>query len=185
MIVAMVMGAAMSLSGDAARAETPSPESISNVSRYCHACWRNARIPADRWSDCTQDVLTRLLQRVDASRWSGMMNAESPDHREFIRAIDAVKKRAQRARQNARLVDEAQDSRGAREVARNDLRDQLSDAARMVLNPRQRRIVQLTCDGWSIPEIANELATSVERVSDEKYKAIRKLRRHFLPTDAA
>ena len=40
-------------------------------------------------------------------------------------------------------------------------------------------------DGWSVPEIADELALPVERISDEKYKAIRKLRRHLSTTDMA
>ena len=36
--------------------------------------------------------------------------------------------------------------------------------------------MQLSFDGWSVQEIADELKASPERVSDEKYKAIRKLR---------
>ena len=41
------------------------------------------------------------------------------------------------------------------------------------------RIVELSANGWAVPEIAVELRTTTERVSDEKYKAIRKLRTHF------
>jgi len=36
--------------------------------------------------------------------------------------------------------------------------------------------MQLSFEGWSVHEIAAELRTPPERVSDEKYKAIRKLR---------
>jgi len=39
--------------------------------------------------------------------------------------------------------------------------------------------LQLSFEGWSVPEIGNELSLSVERVSDEKYKAVRKLRSHL------
>jgi len=47
-----------------------------------------------------------------------------------------------------------------------------------VLSQRQQQeSCGLTCDGWSVPEIADEMSTTVERVSDEKYKAIRKLRK--------
>ena len=53
-----------------------------------------------------------------------------------------------------------------------------------VLSERQLRILELSADGWAVPEIATELKTSPERISDEKYKAIRKLRVH-LGTDAA
>ena len=49
----------------------------------------------------------------------------------------------------------------------------------MVLSPRQRKIVELSADGWAVPDIAAELETTPERVSDEKYKAIRKLRTHL------
>ena len=39
--------------------------------------------------------------------------------------------------------------------------------------------LELTADGWAIPEIAVTLDTTVERISDEKYKAVKKLRHHF------
>ena len=41
--------------------------------------------------------------------------------------------------------------------------------------------MNLTADGWAVPEIATDLSTTVERVSDEKYKAIKKLQ-HFFGT---
>jgi DNA-binding NarL/FixJ family response regulator len=44
------------------------------------------------------------------------------------------------------------------------------------LSFRQQRILTLTADGWDVPGIATELGTTPERVSDEKYKAVRKLR---------
>ena len=47
------------------------------------------------------------------------------------------------------------------------------------LTSRQQRIMQLSFDGWSVQEIAEDLALPAERVSDEKYKAIRKLRSHL------
>jgi hypothetical protein len=37
--------------------------------------------------------------------------------------------------------------------------------------------------GWSVQDISEELATAPERVSDEKYKAIRKLRTHLQDRD--
>jgi hypothetical protein len=33
--------------------------------------------------------------------------------------------------------------------------------------------------GWSVPEIGDEMNLPVTRVSDEKYKALRKLERHL------
>jgi DNA-binding NarL/FixJ family response regulator len=48
-----------------------------------------------------------------------------------------------------------------------------------VLTSRQQRILQLICAGANVSEIAQELSMTPERVSDEKYKAIQKLRAHF------
>ena len=49
-----------------------------------------------------------------------------------------------------------------------------------MLSPRQRdQIVELWTRGWNVPEIADEMDMPVARVSDEKYKALRKLERHL------
>ena len=52
-------------------------------------------------------------------------------------------------------------------------------AAMELLSERQQRIIQLSLEGWSVHDIASELKTGPERVSDEKYKAIRKLREYL------
>jgi DNA-binding NarL/FixJ family response regulator len=46
------------------------------------------------------------------------------------------------------------------------------------LSPRQQRIIELCMDGWSIGDIAGQLQTPTAQISDDKYKAIQKLRRH-------
>ena len=51
----------------------------------------------------------------------------------------------------------------------------LEAARRAVLSERQDRIIELWMRGWSVPEIGAELNLPVTRVSDEKYKALRKL----------
>jgi RNA polymerase sigma factor (sigma-70 family) len=178
-LVAVVMGAALSMSAEKCQAAQPSEQSVSDVSRYCQVCWRNARLHPDTWPDATQEVLTRLLQRVEPSRWSTLLKNEGDDRREFFRAIDAVKKRTQRTRKLSGLNDEVTDYRSQPDSARNELREEVFDAASEILSIRQQRILHLSGDGWSIPEIARELRTSVERISDEKYKAIRKLRKHL------
>jgi RNA polymerase sigma factor (sigma-70 family) len=180
MMVAVVMGAALAgMQGDKAQAAQPSEKAVSDISRYCQVCWRNARLHPDNWSDATQDVLARLLESVEPSRWSSLLKKEGEDRREFLRAIDAVKKRSQRSRKCSGLTEDVTDHRSQPETARNELREELDKACVEALSVRQQRIVQLSCAGWSIPEIAAELHTTVERVSDEKYKAIRKLRRQL------
>ena len=138
------------------------------------ACIRTAR------TDCTQEVLVRLLQTVEAEKWPTLLKQdEGDDRREFLRAIDAVKKRTQRARKASGLVDEVADRRYGPESTRNELHEELEKVSHKVLSQRQQQILRLTCDGWSVPEIADELATTVERISDDKYKAIRKLRKEL------
>jgi RNA polymerase sigma factor (sigma-70 family) len=180
MVMAVVVGAALAgMSGEQAAANQPNEKAISDISRYCHVCWRNARLHPDSWSDATQEVLTRLLERVEPSRWSTMLKNEGEDRREFLRAIDAVKKRTQRGRKYTAMVEDVTDSRSQPETARNELREVIANASQKVLSFKQQQILQLSGSGWSVPEIAEELNTSVERVSDEKYKAICKLRKHL------
>jgi RNA polymerase sigma factor (sigma-70 family) len=179
-MMAVVMGTAMTTAADSAQAAVtvPSDRAIEDINRYCTTCWRNARLPADRWSDCTQQVFTRLLERVEPRKWSNILSAEGEERREFLRAIDAVKKRTQRDRKYNGLTPDVPDWRT--ETADTwDKREALAQAATRVLSERQRRIVELTAGGWAVPEIALELGTTAERISDEKYKAIRKLRNYF------
>jgi RNA polymerase sigma factor (sigma-70 family) len=179
MMAAVVVGAAVAAGASDARADV-SPAAVTDISRYCQACWRNARLPADRWGDCTQQVFIRLLERVDPDSWDRVLiDLESPERREFVRAIDAVKKRTQRARMYVSLSPDHADRTGGVDAELRDKRDAVAVAANGVLSPRQKRIVELSAGGWAVPDIASELGTTVERVSDEKYKAIRKLRNHF------
>jgi RNA polymerase sigma factor (sigma-70 family) len=177
MMVAVVLGTALA-AGEAQAG--PDPRAVQDISRYCQACWRNARLPADRWGDCTQEVFTRLLERVDSDKWLAVLkDDETAERREFLRAIDAVKKRVQRARKFGALSPELADARGRGENSVRDDREAVAHAAREVLGQRQRRILELTAAGWAVPEIADELKTTPERVSDEKYKAVRKLQHYF------
>jgi RNA polymerase sigma factor (sigma-70 family) len=183
-MVAVVLGTALAASPSKASAATrtaaePSAKAVNDITRYCQTCWRNARLPADRWQDCTQAVFVRLLERVEAEKWGTVLvDSETAERREFLRAIDAVKKRTQRERKFAALSPELPERHAVANAARDD-REAVAKAAAEVLSPRQRRILELTADGWPVPEIAGELGTTVERVSDEKYKAIKKLQHTF------
>lgn len=189
MMMAVVLGAALTAGENSAVAARPdlisaeyasAPDAIRDITRYCQVCWRNARLPADRWDDCTQQVFARLLERVSPSGWHTLVSAaDGDDRREFIRAIDAVKKRTQRARRYVDLPTDFADERNRDGEALRDQREAVDLAARTLLSPRQQRIVELTANGWAVPDIAVELRTTPERISDEKYKAIQKLRTHF------
>jgi RNA polymerase sigma factor (sigma-70 family) len=174
---AMVLGTALSLGASSAGA---APEAITDISRYCTACWRNARLPADYWGDCTQEVFHRLLERVAPDAWGEVLQDDSDARREFIRAIDAVKKRTQRGQKRAgHPLNEVADNHDAQERNLADRRDAVRHAAEAVLTPRQQTILQMSFEGWSVHEIAGKLQLPAERVSDEKYKAIRRLREHL------
>ncbi|MFO0935600.1 MAG: sigma-70 family RNA polymerase sigma factor [Gemmataceae bacterium] len=180
-MAAVVLGTALSAApGFAAETASVPSTALDDISRYCQACWRNARLPVDRWQDCTQQVFVRLLERVPTHAWGNVLkDFESSERKEFVRAIDAVKKRTQRAKTGHMLTDEQYDrnDRIANEV--NEQRRAVNEVSVNVLSPRQRQIVELSFGGWAIPEIATELGTSPERVSDEKYKAVQKLRTYF------
>ena len=181
-MVAVVLGTTLAALGSAERATADgvADRALGGMSRYCSACWRNARLPIDRWGDCTQEVLTRLLERVPVSSWNRALTNESEERREFLRAIDTVKKRHQRERARSTVLNQpVQDSRDSEERRAADERQALLQAAGRVLTNRQQRILRLICEGYSIGDIADELGMTPERVSDEKYKAIHKLRDFF------
>jgi RNA polymerase sigma factor (sigma-70 family) len=180
-MVAVVLGTALSVCAPPGQAATQATEkAIAGMSRYCTTCWRNARLPMDSWTDCTQEVFRRLLERVPADAWKQALRGEGEEHREFLRAIDTVKKRTQRARKFSPAVEQVADRH---EPYRRDLREDretVRQAAVEVLTPRQQRILQLSFEGWSVQDMSAELRLPVERISDEKYKAIRKLRAHLI-----
>jgi RNA polymerase sigma factor (sigma-70 family) len=178
-VAAVMLGAALTMADGKAQAAATSDRAITDIHRYCTACWRNARLHPDSWGDCTQEVLARLLQSVPVTDWDRIMSAESDERREFVRAIDAVKKRTQRSRKYQSLQDDfaQRDPRGSQNVA--DERDLVTGVAKQVLSGRQQKILRMSFEGYSVQDMAKSLAMSPERVSDEKYKAVRKLRQHF------
>jgi DNA-directed RNA polymerase specialized sigma24 family protein len=183
-MVAMVLGTALSALGPATGLASETRETtvrtVNDLSRYCTTCWRNAHLNPSCWNDCTQEVLSRLLERVTPHAWSRVLQDEGDERREFLRAIDTVKKRSQRSRKwSSAAIETAPDRHAGRERALAEDRETVRQAAEELLTPRQQRILQMCLDGWQVHDIARELRTGAERVSDEKYKAICKLRSHL------
>jgi RNA polymerase sigma factor (sigma-70 family) len=179
-VMAVFLGTALSVSAAPGQAEVQTPKAIADMSRYCATCWRNARLPMDSWGDCTQEVFRRLLERVPTDAWDQALRGEGEERREFLRAIDTVKKRTQRAKKFSPAVDTVADRRDPQSRGLREEREVVDLAAADVLSPRQQRILQLSFEGWSVQDMSKELCLSVERISDEKYKAIRRLRTHLL-----
>ncbi len=185
-MAAVMLGTALSATGTAAsglpnenhagvQCNAAKPDMVHAVMRYCNTSWRNARVPVDHWADCTQQVLLRLLERVPAERWNALFIEETGEKRELTRAVNTVKKRVYRLRQAGELsLDIAEQRNNNHEI--RERWEEVHGAAKRVLSERQQKIVDLTALGWAVPEIAEQLGTTPERVSDEKYKAITKLR---------
>jgi len=182
-MVAMVLGTALTTFSPALACPPPASETtlraIADINRYCTTCWRNARLPATAWNDCTQEVFTRLLERLSEESWTQVLARDGEERREFLRAIDAVKKRVQRARKYTGSLEGVTDQRETETRQIAEQRELVRQTAEEVLTPRQQRILQLSFEGWSVQEMAEEMQIPAERVSDEKYKAIRKLRGHL------
>ncbi len=187
-MVAMVLGTALTTINPVPActpANSPATQqAIADINRYCTTCWRNARLPAHAWDDCTQEVFSRLLQRLPNGTWTRVLVNEGDERRELVRAIDAVKKRTQRVRKWSGSLDGVADRQESVTRLRAEERKMVQETAQEVLTPRQQRILQLSFEGWTVQEIAQELVIPAERISDEKYKAIRKLRAHLGTVEA-
>ena len=87
--MAVVLGTALSAgSAEACRSVSSHSDSaaVTDISRYCTACWRNARLNPDCWADCTQEVFVRLLERLSPDDWSLALKGDGNERREFFRA---------------------------------------------------------------------------------------------------
>jgi RNA polymerase sigma factor (sigma-70 family) len=174
---ALVMGLA------ALTAHATESELLHDIQRYCAVSWRNARLDPGLWDDCTQEVCCRLLGKARAGELdlNRVLSDDTAERRELVRAIDMVRKRVQRARRLQTLDDQFTPGPDLdrRDRERQELGEILEAARRAVLSPRQDRIVELWTRGWTVPDISKTLGLAPARVSDEKYKALRKLERHL------
>src|SRR5947209_13348788 len=165
-VMAVVLGTALSALAPATGLALDTPaattKAVADMSRYCTACWRNARLNPDCWTDCTQEVFSRLLERLDVDTWDQVLRQDGEERREFIRAIDAVKKRSQRGHKYAGVVESVADQRDLYERRLADERDAVSQAASELLSGRQQHILRLSFEGWSVHEIADELKAPAE-----------------------
>ncbi len=156
---------------------------VRDIQRYCTVCWKNARLDPGLWDDCTQEVCCRLLGKVRSGQLdlNLVLAEDTEERRELVRAIDMVRKRVQRLKRFQPIDDQLTPGPDLDQRQRNrqELGEILESARQAVLSPRQDEIVELWTRGWTVPEIGKKLNLPVARVSDEKYKALRKLERHL------
>lgn len=171
---AVAFAAAMGGSNSATASEL---EDIDKIERYCTVSWRNAGISQQEWGDCTQQALVELLDRMSRKGLSEAIgNVESHERRELNRTVWRT---VQRWRRQPRPQSFDESWRG-QDVAHRDETEhaweQIASVSESCLSDRQQRILSMMREGWRVSEIAEELQIPQARVSDEKYKAIIKLR---------
>jgi DNA-directed RNA polymerase specialized sigma24 family protein len=185
---ALVMAASTADAGaninPAPQATQVEAEVLTKIRAYCIRSWQNAGIARQEWEDCTQDVFQRLLENLDASEVKvAITNRDSTERRELNRSIWATAQRRRRAVRHSSIVDDnaqetAIDPWPERMQALDQVRSAISDPEAN-LNGTQKEIVNRWSQGESIAAIASTLELSAARVSDEKYKAISKIRKYL------
>ena len=167
---------AAAVSGGTAEART-----VQQLERYLTTSWRNAQISQQDWSDCTQQAMTELLERVPRPRFSQIFSQpELDDRRELNRAVWRTVQRWRRRRKCCSLEPDHGSlnhptTTPSEALQRNEAREEL-DQAMASLSDRQQSILRLWSQGHTVAEIAQQLDLPAARVSDEKYKAVRQLR---------
>ncbi len=165
------------------------------LDRYLARAWFRAGIPSQQHDDCTQAVYTTLLQTLGRDQFdqlvsdvgqSGIrdvLSRETPDGPDFFRAVDSVKKRAQRERsyQSLDSVDALYTNRS--NLSTSDLKSTLQEAILSALSPREAALIQATLQGETPAEIAEQWGIAPKTVSNEKTRALQKLR-HVLVSDS-
>jgi RNA polymerase sigma factor (sigma-70 family) len=151
---------------------------IQKIERYCATSWRNAGIRPQDWEDCTQQAFLELLEFLSpADLVIAIEQPESEARRELNRAVWRLVQRSRRLPREIALSESGTESPGAADYQEDW--GAIALAADELLSPRQRQILKLTRDGWRVADIASELDAPCERISDEKYKAIAKLRKRL------
>ena len=154
-------------------------QAVEKIQHYCSVSWRNAGIRNEEWDDFTQQTLLELLSQVSREKLpTAIQQSQSDERRELNRAVWRMVQRWRRAPrpesfdERHTLAGQHSESLSASDHDWNEV----AAIAEDVLSERQMRIIDLTRDGWGVAEIARKLNMSAARVSDEKYKAIAKLR---------
>ncbi len=161
---------------------------LSQLNKYLSKTWYRAGIPAQLHDDSSQAVYAALLQNLgrnhfdtlvaDVGHWGvkDVFNHDTAEGPAFFRAIDMVKKRAQRERihQPLESVDVAGEDRYL--GTRANLRDALHEAIHHNLSPREAALIQDTLMGKTPAEIATQWGVAPKTVSNEKTRVLQKLR---------
>ena len=161
---------------------------LTHLNKYLNRAWYRAGIPAQLHDDNSQAVYTTLLQNLGRHRFDALVGEvgnwgirdvftrETSEGVAFFRAVDMVKKRAQREKvyQSLDSVDVPSDTGNQRTGA--TLRAALQDAIDQNLSPREAALIQDTLMGKTPAEIAQQWGVAPKTVSNEKSRVLQKLR---------
>lgn len=164
---------------------------LRQLDRYLGRTWQRAGVAPTKHEDCTQAVYLTLLQTLGRGGFERLVGQvgeqgirdvlarETAEGPAFFRAIDAVKKRAQRERNLASIDDAGLDPTARR--ADVDLGRTLGEAIERSLNAREAELIRSTLAGESPAEIAERWGVAPKTVSNEKTRVLGKLRTFLEP----
>ena len=161
---------------------------ITQLNKYLSRAWYRAGISPQQHDDSTQAVYATLLQNLGRGSLDSLITdighsgikdvftRETSEGLAFFRAVDMVKKRAQRERVHQSLdsIDVPSKSDDHGEIASQ--RVALQEAIEKKLNPREAALIQDTLMGKSAAEIASQWGVASKTVSNEKTRVLQKLR---------
>jgi DNA-binding CsgD family transcriptional regulator len=162
---------------------------LSQLNKYLNKTWYRAGIPVQLHDDSSQAVYATLLQNMGRGQFDALVaevghwgvkdvfSRETSNGLSFFRAVDMVKKRAQRERSHQSLesVDVSSEDRssGSGSAA---LREALQEAIHRTLSPREAALIRDTLLGKTPAEIAIQWGVAPKTVSNEKTRVLQKLR---------
>ncbi|MEZ6089834.1 MAG: sigma-70 family RNA polymerase sigma factor [Pirellulaceae bacterium] len=154
---------------------------IQQIERYCSKSWQTAHIPRDEWGDSTQQVMAELLERIPRERLPAAIGTSaSEERRELNRSIWRIVKRWVRRHRHVPL--ESFDAPVVANESPSQVDDQIEQVLRVAsakLSDQQRRIIELLKEGFSVAEIAQRMDLPANRISNEKHRAIKQIRRYL------
>ncbi|GAC1463865.1 MAG: hypothetical protein NVSMB9_01820 [Isosphaeraceae bacterium] len=161
---------------------------LAQLNRYLSRAWFRSGVPAQMHEDCSQAVYVQLLQTFGRARFDHLLgdigqngirdvlSRETEEGPDFFRAIDTVKKRAQREK-TFQPLDTIEVASSPRAQETHSLsRDELQEVIDQSLTPREASLVYDTLIGKTPAEIALQWGVAPKTVSNEKTRVIQKLR---------
>jgi RNA polymerase sigma factor (sigma-70 family) len=162
---------------------------LRQLSRYLSRAWSRAGLQSHQFDDCTQAVFATMLQRDGRAGFDqllgeigrkgipSVLNRDTCSGPDFFRAVDMIKKRAQRERSHQPLDDQHEIYASAgNDGASESWRDVLHQAIERSLNQREAELIRATLEGFTPAEIASRWGLAPKTVSNEKTRALQKLR---------